>query len=824
MSPKSPSQTGAERILGLPKYEANETVIEAAENWVKDPSDIEWKSICNDKNNRGDVEIVETDIQGIVELLTNSSDAYLIEHTENSDSREELLESLDDERVLVEFTGDSNGNYESEYSVVIADKGCGVPREQFEDAFLKDPSTGGVDKRKYQYLYGEFGQGSLASIGVSKKGCKFVASASKEDRKKWSWSVTRYNEERKRYEYLTVNGYIPTFNGRIRVNEFGLMTHGTITKVFDIDSTQTPRNVTRNPFIRRLGHSFPETAVPLNIIDNRNGQYEKRVWSGMKNELDESSKVQKISTQISVGKFGKIGIDAYIVDENESFDNEFINSQNRDRIFYTVYGMTHHTESLNKLKNDCGLKGINEDTLLFVDCSNLTIPINDIFLPARTGMKKAYKSKSFVNNIHGAIEDWSEIQEIDNERATLADLLDTDGESPLESVEFPHKESPVPVYEVNDTLEATIKVESEVENYCERDNVDIELIGVEGRFNTRVDGNEINLEMSVFEDARVTVCVTDSEFDTSITGTFSVSCENKDPKIKSGITKIPEPQTNEKQDDSTGKYEFEDKVVSLVGPYLQNKNRIVQESNTDNGNALKYGTGWQDLESVVEFLINESGQEVSSRGGSNHPPDHLIKNGPGIETKKLNSVQDVPTNSSMPKHKISPENDKLKDETKEVLRSSNKAERDMFYAIGTKNENELKVLWIVQATTVFNQDGYEKKLQEAIENLHEGLESKQFDVIEDSNEPARVKNAGQKGNINSRFRLMHSFKHPENVYSEYVQSLSGDTDSPMVIVIEKEKYQKLKTEDKTKIKQLERITKETVVLDENTTSVVLVAE
>lgn len=124
-------------------------------------------------------------------------------------------------------------------------------------------------------------------------------------------------------------------------------------------------------------------------------------------------------------------------------------------------------------------------------------------------------------------------------------------------------------------------------------------------------------------------------------------------------------------------------MVSLLNPFLKNKNRIVQGVHTETGNSLKHGTGWKDLEDVVEFLINESGQTIISRGGSNHPPDHLVENGPAIETKKLNSVQSVVTNSSMPKHVISPQNDKLKDETKEVLRTSDNPER---YVLRNRNE------------------------------------------------------------------------------------------------------------------------------------------
>lgn len=561
MSPSSPAKIGAERIMSLPTYEASETVSRAATNWVKDKDTVEWQPICDDKNNRGHVEIVETDVQGLVELLTNSSDAYLVQYTDEVESREELLDTLDEEEVLVEFTGDSSGGSENEYSVIVADEGCGVSRSQFEDAFLKDPSTGGVDKRKYQYLYGEFGQGSLASIGVSKKGCKFVASASKEDPKKWSWSVTRYNDERKRYEYLTVNGEVPKFNGKIRVNDFGRMSFGTITKVFNIDSTQTPRDVTSNPFIRRLGHAFPETAVPLNIIDNREGQHgRRRVWSGMKEELNTDPNVEKLSTTKNLGQFGEVNVEAFVVDEEESFDNEFLNSQTRDRIFYTVYGMTHHTQSYNKLKNDCDLKGIGEDVMVFVDCSKLSTPINDIFLPSRTGMKQGKKSQSFVSEVHNVIENWDDIQNIDEERASLADILDTDGETPLNGMSFVGKDSPVPTFEADDNLSVQVEVESDVEEYCCWEHIDVEVMGLHGKSQVNIDGDTVELDMSVVDDSRVTLCIKDTEFNDSITSTFAIECESEEPRMKTGVTTLGETQSGR----ATRGNDFESKVVNKL--------------------------------------------------------------------------------------------------------------------------------------------------------------------------------------------------------------------------------------------------------------------
>lgn len=567
MTRKSPEQIGAERVLKLPTFDSGESVPKAATNWVEEGQEIQWEPICNDPNNRGNVEIVESDVQGLVELLTNSSDAYLIQHTDDVESREELLDELDDEdEVLMEFTGNNAGGKDSDYSVIVADEGCGVGRGEFEDAFLKDPSTGGVDKRKYKYLYGEFGQGSLASVGVSKVGCKFVASALKEEPKKWSWSVTRYNKDRMRYEYLTVDGSVPTFSGKLRVGDFGQMSFGTITKVFNVDSTQTPRDVTSNPFIRRLGHAFPETAVPLNITDNRKGQARRRVWSGMKDELISDPNVERYTSRQQLGRFGEVRFDAFVTEEGESFDNEFVNSQIRDRVFYTVYGMTHHSESYNKLKSKCDLNGINENTLLFIDCSNINKPINDIFMPSRTGMKKGEVSEAFKSHVRDSVSNWDELQGVDKNRASVSDIVETDGVSPIDSVEFVNENAPVPSFKSESgevETELNISTSTDVD-YCEWNCVDVDMIGFDGDWSASIEGGMVSLTVSVDSDSTGTVCIRDHEFGESFTKTFDVITELEEDDISLDPKTLGEAQADRANRGNSFEGDVIEKVVDEV--------------------------------------------------------------------------------------------------------------------------------------------------------------------------------------------------------------------------------------------------------------------
>lgn len=599
---RTPEQIGAQRVLNLPTFESGESVTKAATNWVTEDMSIEWKPICGDPNNRGSVEIVETDVQGLVELLTNSSDAYLVQYLDDVDSRQELLDNLnDDEEVLMEFTGQAGGGRSSEYSVIVADEGCGVERNEFEDAFLRDPSTGGVDKRKYKYLYGEFGQGSLASIGISKVGCKFVASSHKSNPKKWSWSVTRYNKDRKRYEYLTVNGSIPTFNGQLSVGEFGEMSFGTVTKVFDIDSTQTPKDVTSNPFIRRLGHAFPETAVPLNIVDKRKGSKRRRIWEGMKEELEKDHNVEEYTRTQNLDEYGEITLDAFVIDENVSFDNEFLNYQNRDRIFYTVYGMTHHTETYSALRSECNIKSIDEDIMLFVDCSNLDKPINDIFMPSRTGVKKGVESRTFLNQIYTILSGWDKIQQIDDERATISDILDTNGESPLQDISFGETDSPVPTFERNQ-FEESIDVVCDVEDYCEWDVVDTKMVGLQGDYSLSVSGNTINLSVDVEKDTTGTICVTDTEFGENLTQTFQVTTEDEDVEQDETHTKTAQEAQAHR---ATRGNDFEQKVVDKISDKVEYE--VTKESNTPDSviSELRFDVSGVTVEPDTDIVIHD---------------------------------------------------------------------------------------------------------------------------------------------------------------------------------------------------------------------------
>lgn len=402
-----------ERIVKKPKYNYsdNDTIVDFVKTWInwkyENPT-IDWKPVYGDVNNRGSVEIVRNDVQSIVELITNSCDAYLVQHDDDVDSREELRQHVQDDRVVVEATGDVYGK--GEYSLTVTDEGVGVSPSEFEDAFVRDPSIGGIDKAKYDHLYGEFGQGSLASISVSDKGCKFVASASIQQPKQWSWTLTRYNPSKKQYQYLVVNGETPTYNGSVFLNEFGEMTHGTITKVFDVKSKRRPNNITENPFIRKIGQKLPEPITPLVITDRRHDTVKRREWNGMKEELDDSDNT-KLQKSVSIQSFGEVNITAFVSDT--SFDTEYLTADDRSRLFYNIYGMNYHRETYTTVKNKCNLEHINQNVMIFVDCSNMTDRLSKLFMPSKMSMKENATSATLRNQIYQAIRDWDEIQAID---------------------------------------------------------------------------------------------------------------------------------------------------------------------------------------------------------------------------------------------------------------------------------------------------------------------------------------------------------------------------------------------------------------------------
>ena len=90
--------------------------------------------------------------------------------------------------------------------------------------------------------------------------------------------------------------------------------------------------------------------------------------------------------------------------------------------------------------------------------------------------------------------------------------------------------------------------------------------------------------------------------------------------------------------------------------------------------------------------IKKWNQVFSYLGGSNSPPDAMLKNGDAIEIKKIESDSQIALNSSYPKHKLYIDDSKITRRCKDAEKWD---EKDIIYVVGIVNDGLLKSLCMV---------------------------------------------------------------------------------------------------------------------------------
>lgn len=475
-------------------FEGNISVIDRAVQIAEKTNlgSVEWKNIKN-KNNRSDVNLVETYIQAIVEWLVNSDESY-------------INLSVSDKLIKLRLTGCSGGNTSGDFSIEVIDEGCGLERDELELALFKNPKEGGIDKLNNPDYLGEFGQGSLAPIGFSKRGCKFTASKHHSSTNDiWSWSITRKNSEGV-HQYLTVNGQIPTYCGDLSIDGEEL-NHGTISKVYNINDS-TPTNATKGKFLRDLGYKYPDPPTPINISDGRAKTDSKRkcVWNGLKSELENSKFFKSFEKQIQT-QFGEIPTWAFVVKEQYTDDipKKFISTSNRDRVFFMLNGLTHHTLSSSKIASKCGLDNINEHSLIFFDCSNLNIEFTNIFKTDRTCMIDSNESTHLKQDIFDEFSSWSELQEMNSSRFRVSENSGYANMTGIYVAGSDDSLTPKFSCSIGESVCMNIQVEAPekyVEELHNTDEISIYCNNIDGDYSIDVNNNTVVLEIEpIFSDS-----------------------------------------------------------------------------------------------------------------------------------------------------------------------------------------------------------------------------------------------------------------------------------------------------------------------------------
>ena len=431
----------------------------------------EWVALGNMENNYGIVENqAGAPMPALVELIVNSYDANLMkgfhdlagttdpdpetddlpEFEDQVEAQEQLLDE-DEDKVTLRADGFKPSDQDL-INFTVIDNGCGQPPEEFEDTFLGLLEPGKY-KQDYPFLQGQYGMGSAAVLQFCEY--KFICSSAASNQGEWSWSIVRQNKDKDRYEYLTLNGGIPTFEGTVENQAYG-----SFVKAYDYKLNVTKTTIAGDKrFQKRLERFLVDPPLPLHLHDTRYSEgFTDRVTGGLKSRIEQYDELleEHYSTTYNFDN-DRLGIREIEIftfkDDNdieELLEDEEITVRNKKRfvggedhrdmaVLYSVNGQTHGNEGRTFLTNRCKKPRVGKDTLVLVDCSDLAgTDMVDLFQPTRDRVKRSEIGNALRDGTEDALEndEWL-IEEEERRRQKLAsdesdEILDESLQSILE--------------------------------------------------------------------------------------------------------------------------------------------------------------------------------------------------------------------------------------------------------------------------------------------------------------------------------------------------------------------------------------------------------
>lgn len=205
------------------------------------------------------------------------------------------------------------------------------------------------------------------------------------------------------------------------------------------------------------------------------------------------------------------------------------------------------------------------------------------------------------------------------------------------------------------------------------------------------------------------------------------------------------------------------------------------------------------IQDAFAYAINESNsqireQKISSTfsylGNQNNPPDIILKNGDAIEVKKIQSKGSaIALNSSYPKHKLYLTDPRITEACKTCEKWNTK---DIIYAVGVTNDNDLNHLWLVYGDCYAASKEIYSRIGEKIKNGVLEISNIEFS---ETKELGRVNKVDPLGITNLRIRGMWHIDNPLKVFKDiYIADESNSFN--LSCIMRKEKFDSFDSNDK----------------------------
>lgn len=206
--------------------------------------------------------------------------------------------------------------------------------------------------------------------------------------------------------------------------------------------------------------------------------------------------------------------------------------------------------------------------------------------------------------------------------------------------------------------------------------------------------------------------------------------------------------------------------ITKIGVHYKNTIRIQQV-----GDSLEYFIKdlLADSINVDDISVKDEiySKYFSYLGGTNNPPDLIIKNGDAFEIKKIEHLGgSIALNSSFPKQKLFSDDEFI---SKACQDCEDWKEKDIVYAIGTieKKTNDIKSLWLVYGDCYCADRNIYERIKQTISCGVNDIKGVEFS---ETKELGRVNKIDQLGVTYLRIRGMWGIEHPANIFGYLIKN------------------------------------------------------
>lgn len=233
-------------------------------------------------------------------------------------------------------------------------------------------------------------------------------------------------------------------------------------------------------------------------------------------------------------------------------------------------------------------------------------------------------------------------------------------------------------------------------------------------------------------------------------------------------------------------------IINAIIQLVENPKFELKKYSESHNRANNMGEALEEyIKDIFAGTVNETDENVRNQklsevfsylGNQNNPPDSMLRGGDAIEVKKIESNDSsLALNSSYPKAKLFSDSPMLK---KACQTCENWTVKDMIYAVGVVDDNNIKSLAFVYGDDYCAEKSVYEQIKSVIKNGVESIGGVEF---AETKELGRVNRVDPLGITYLRVRGMWGIENPFNVF-DYIYKRDYSKRFNFMALINYDKY------------------------------------